>query len=301
MSDNFFTLMIIPRRKSAVRKISLSSNLVRGLFIGSLLAVLLSLYVVYDYASIKRDRAELARLRQQTVQQSREIIGLAVKVDEFADRMEEFKQFDRRLRLMASDDIGQDKKIPLGIGGSNSSQVHLKELIDKDQETLVSSIHKSMAQLSEEADEREQSFNELLIFLHEQKSILAAKPSIWPVKGWVTSEFGVRQNPFGTNNEFHKGIDIATGMGREVAATADGIVVEVSQGSDDGNSVRVEHGYGRSTSYSHLAKSAVKQGTRVKRGDLIGYVGSTGRSTGPHLHYAVYMNNVPINPRKYLK
>lgn len=112
MSDNFFTLMIIPRRKSAVKKIALSSNLVRGLFIGSLLAILLSLYVVYDYASIKRDRAELARLRQQTVQQSREIIGLAVKVDEFADRMEEFKQFDRRLRLMASEDIGQDKKIP---------------------------------------------------------------------------------------------------------------------------------------------------------------------------------------------
>ena len=96
MSDNFFTLMIIPRRKSAVRKISLSSNLVRGLFVGSLLAVLLSLYVVSDYASIKRDRAELARLRQQTVQQSREIIGLAVKVDEFADRMEECKEFDRR-------------------------------------------------------------------------------------------------------------------------------------------------------------------------------------------------------------
>ena len=82
MSDNFFTLMIIPRRKSAVTKISLSSNLVRGLFIGSILAVLLTLYVVYDYASIKRDRAELSRLRQQTAQQSKEIINLAVKVDD---------------------------------------------------------------------------------------------------------------------------------------------------------------------------------------------------------------------------
>ncbi len=301
MSDNFFTLMIIPRQKSAVRKISLSSNLVRGLFIGSLLAVLLSLYVVYDYASIKRDRAELVRLRQQTAEQSNEIIGLAVKVDEFADRLEEFKQFDRRLRLMASEDIGQDKKIPLGIGGSNNTQISLKEMIDKDQETLVSGIHKSLAQLNEEANEREQSFNELLIFLREQKSILAAKPSIWPVRGWVTSEFGVRQSPFGTSHEFHKGIDIATGMGREVTAAADGIVVEISHGSDDGNMVKIEHGYGRSTSYSHLTKAAVKQGTRVKRGDLIGYVGSTGRSTGPHLHYAVYVNNVPVNPRKYLK
>ncbi len=301
MSDNFFTLMIIPRRKSAVKKIALSSNLVRGLFIGSLLAILLSLYVVYDYASIKRDRAELARLRQQTVQQSREIIGLAVKVDEFADRMEEFKQFDRRLRLMASEDIGQDKKIPLGIGGSNSTQISLKELINKDQETLVSGIHKSLTQLNEDANEREQSFNELLIFLREQKSILAAKPSVWPVRGWVTSEFGTRQNPFGSGKEFHKGIDIATGMGKEIVAPADGLVVEVGRGSDEGNMVRIEHGYGLSTSYLHLTKPAVKQGTRVKRGELIGYVGSTGRSTGPHLHYAVYVNNVPVNPRKYLK
>jgi murein DD-endopeptidase MepM/ murein hydrolase activator NlpD len=301
MSDNFFTLMIIPRRKSAVKKISLSSNLVRGLFIGSLLAILLSLYVVYDYASIKRDRAELARLRQQTVQQSREIIGLAVKVDEFADRMEEFKQFDRRLRLMASEDIGQDKKIPLGIGGSNSTQINLKELIDKDQETLVSGIHKGLTQLNEDANEREQSFNELLIFLREQKSILAAKPSIWPVMGWVTSEFGMRQNPFGSGKEFHKGIDIATGMGKEIVAPADGLVVEVGRGSDEGNMIRIEHGYGLSTSYLHLTKPAAKQGTRIKRGDLIGYVGNTGRSTGPHLHYAVFVNNVPVNPRKYLK
>ncbi len=135
MSDNFFTLMIIPRRKSAVTKISLSSNLVRGLFIGSILAVLLTLYVVYDYAGIKRDRAELSRLRQQTAQQSKEMINLAVKVDEFADRMEEFKQFDKKLRILATNQVGRDKKIPLGIGGSNSEQIRLKELIDQDQET----------------------------------------------------------------------------------------------------------------------------------------------------------------------
>ncbi|MHB8139473.1 MAG: peptidoglycan DD-metalloendopeptidase family protein [Smithellaceae bacterium] len=293
--------MIIPRRKSAVTKISLSSNVVRGLFIGSILAILLSLYVVYDYASIKRDRAELSRLRQQTAQQSKEIIDLAVKVDEFADRMEEFKQFDRRLRILATNEIGRDKKIPLGIGGANSKQIRLQDLMDQDQEALVSGMHKSISQLNEEANEREQSFNELLMFLREQKSLLAATPSAWPVRGWITSEFGLRQNPFGTGTEFHRGLDIATGMGKEVATAADGIVVEVGHGSDDGNFVRIDHGYGHSTSYSHLLKSAVKQGIRVKKGDLIGYVGSTGRSTGSHLHYAVYMNKVPVNPIKYLK
>ena len=301
MSDNFFTLMIIPRRKSTVTKISLSSNLVRGLFIGSILAILLSLYVIYDYASIKRDRVELSRLRHQTAQQSKEISTLAAKVDEFSDRMEEFKQFDKKIRIMATNQIGRDKKVPLGVGGSNSERIRLKELVGKSEERLISGMHESINQLSEDAREREQSFNELLKFLREQKSLLAATPSTWPVRGWVTSEFGSRENPFSSGTELHKGIDIATRMGKEVTAPADGLVIEVSYRSDDGNLVRVDHGYGVSTSFAHLSKSAVKQGIRVKRGDVLGYVGDTGRSTGAHLHYAVLINNIPVNPRKYLK
>lgn len=301
MSDNFFTLMIIPRRKSTVTKISLSSNVVRGLFIGSILAVLLALFVVYDYASIKRDRAELSRLRQQTAQQSKEINELAFKIDEFADRMEEFKQFDKKIRILAADQIGRDKKIPLGIGGSNNEQIRLKELIDQDQEKLVSDMRRSISQLNEDAGERESSFNELLNFLRERKSLLAATPSIWPVRGWVTSGFGSRQNPFGSGVEFHRGIDIATRKGKEVVSSADGLIVEVAYRSDDGNIVKIDHGYGVSTSYAHLSKPAVREGVLVKRGEVIGYVGDTGRSTGAHLHYGVYVNNVPANPIKYLK
>jgi murein DD-endopeptidase MepM/ murein hydrolase activator NlpD len=301
MSDNFFTLMIIPRRKSAVTKISLSSNLVRGLFIGSIVAVLLSLYVVYDYASIKRDRAELMRLRAQTVEQSHQINELASKVDEFSDRMEEFKQLDKKIRILASNQTGRDKKMPLGIGGPSSEKIRLKELMEQDKEKLLSGMHQSIGKLNEDATEREQSFNELLKFLREQKSLLAATPSIWPVKGWVTSEFGSRENPFSTGVEFHRGLDIATRMGKVIMAPADGLVTEVAHRSDDGNMIRIDHGYGLATAYAHLLKPAVKQGMRVKRGYVIGYVGDTGRSTGAHLHYAVLVNNVPVNPRKYLK
>ncbi len=301
MSDNFFTLMIIPRRKSAVTKISVPYTLVRGLFVGSLIAVLLALYVVYDYASIKRDRAELTRLRKQTTEQAKQIDELAARVDEFSDRMEEFKQLDKKIRILAANQTGREKKIPLGIGGSNDDRIKLHELMDQDKEKLVSALRLNMNKLNKDAIETEQSFNELLKYLREQKSILAATPSIWPVKGWVTSEFGSRDNPFGSSFEFHKGIDIATRMGKEIMAPADGLVIEVAYQSDDGNIVRIDHGYGIVTSYSHMMKSVVKFGTRVKRGDLIGYVGDTGRSTGTHLHYAVYVNNVPVNPRKYLK
>ena len=301
MSDNFFTLMIIPRTKSAVTKISFSSKVVRRLLIGSILVVLIGLYVVYDYAGIKRDRLELSRLRQQTLQQSQQIADLSLKVDEFADRMEGLKQFDKKIRILATNQGGRDNRIPLGIGGSNNERIRLKELIDQGDEKLVSGMRKSISQLNEDANEREQSFDELLAFFREQKSLLAATPSIWPVRGWVTSEFGSRQNPFGGGNEFHKGMDIATRVGKEIIAPADGFVAEVAYRSDEGHTIRIEHGYGVSTSYLHLSKPAIKQGIRVEKGDVIGYAGDIGRSTGPHLHYAVYINNVPVNPRKYLK
>lgn len=301
MSDNFFTLMIIPRRKSAVKKISLSSSLVRGLFIGSFAAVLMTLYFIYDYASIQRDKAELARLRTQTKEQSRQIHDLALKIDEFSDRMESFKQLDKKVRILSSYQTGRDKKLPLGIGGSSGDNTKLKDLIDQDHNKLIIEMRKGVARLNEDAGIREKSFTELLSFLREQKSLLASTPMTWPVKGWVTSEFGYRESPFSSGSEFHKGLDIATRMGKEVVATAEGLVIEAGFQTDDGNNVKIDHGHGFSTAYAHLARMAVNPGIRVKRGTVIGYVGDSGRSTGSHLHYTVYYKRIPVNPRRYLK
>jgi murein DD-endopeptidase MepM/ murein hydrolase activator NlpD len=301
LPDSFFTLMIIPRRKSTVKKLSLSRSLVRGLFIGSVFAVLLTLYIVYDYAGIKRDKAELARLRAQTKEQSQQINDFALKVDEFADRMEELKQFDKKIRILANYQTGREKKIPLGIGGSGSENTRIKDLLDQDREKLITEMHKGVSRLNDDANIREKSFAELMSFLREQKSVLASTPLIWPIRGWVTSEFGKRESPFSSGTEFHKGLDIATRMGKEIVATAEGFVMEAGYHTDDGNIVKIDHGRGFSTAYAHLSKIAVGPGTRVKRGDLIGYVGDTGRSTGSHLHYAVYINKVPVNPRRYLK
>ncbi len=117
MSDHF-TLMIIPSRKSGVKKISISKVVIRNILIASIVAILVTLYVVYDYASIKRDRAELARLRAQTKEQSQQFRDLAMKIDKFSDRMEELRQFDKKIRILSEDQTSRDKKLPLGIGGS---------------------------------------------------------------------------------------------------------------------------------------------------------------------------------------
>jgi murein DD-endopeptidase MepM/ murein hydrolase activator NlpD len=299
MSDHF-TLMIIPSRKSGVKKISISKVIIRNILIASIVAILVTLYVVYDYASIKRDRAELARLREQTKEQSQQFRDLAMKIDGFADRMEGLRQFDKKIRILSADQTIRDRKLPLGIGGSDK-ETRVKELLDQDQQKMITGIREEIAKLNEDANDREKSFKELLIFLHEQKSIQAATPSIWPVKGWVTSEFGVRESPFRTGVEFHKGLDISTRFGKEVVAPADGLVIVSAYYQQDGNFVKIDHGRGLATGFAHLSRMAVKQGMRVKRGDVIGYVGDTGRSTGSHLHYSVFVNNVPVNPRKYLK
>jgi murein DD-endopeptidase MepM/ murein hydrolase activator NlpD len=237
------------------------------------------------------------------VEQSQQLQELALKIDEFADRIEEFNQFDKKLRIVANYQIARDKRMLLGIGGSGNTKIKIKDLLDQDQVNLVSGMRKSISQLNEDANVMEKSFTELLKFLREQKSLLAATPSIWPVRGWVTSGFGSRKSPFSSGVEFHGGIDIATRMGKEVISPADGFVVEIAPSAADGNGnmVKVDHGHGIMTSYSHLSKFATKQGSRVKKGDILGYVGTTGRSTGYHLHYAVYLNKIPVNPRRYLK
>jgi murein DD-endopeptidase MepM/ murein hydrolase activator NlpD len=299
MSDHF-TLMIIPGRKSGVKKISVSKVVIRNILIASLVAILAALYVVYDYASIKRDRAELVRLRTQTKEQSQQFRDLAIKIDGFTDRMEQLRQFDKKIRILSADQTSRDKKLPLGIGGSDK-EMRVKEFLNQDQQKLITGIRESIAKLNEDANDREKSFAELLIFLHEQKSILAATPSVWPVKGWVTSEFGVRESPFRSGVEFHKGLDISTRFGKEVVAPADGLVIVSAYDPQDGNFIKIDHGRTLATGFAHLSQRAVKQGMRVKKGDIIGYVGDTGRSTGSHLHYSVFVNNVPVNPRKYLR
>ena len=130
---------------------------------------------------------------------------------------------------------------------------------------------------------------------------MANAPSLWPVQGTVTSSFGERQNPFEGESAFHTGIDIATALGDAVRASADGTVVKAGIGSGYGREIILDHGHNVETLYAHLSGFAVTEGQDVRRGDIIGYVGVSGRSTGPHLHYEVRIRNTPVNPHKYLR
>jgi len=134
-----------------------------------------------------------------------------------------------------------------------------------------------------------------------QLSSLGIIPSLWPVIGEITGHFGERLDPFSGEGAFHAGIDIASHYGDEVRASADGVVVVMDRRAGYGRLVIIDHGFGVSTWYGHMSNFNTQVGTHVKRGDVIGYEGASGRSTGPHLHYEVRIYNTPINPWRYLR
>jgi murein DD-endopeptidase MepM/ murein hydrolase activator NlpD len=136
--------------------------------------------------------------------------------------------------------------------------------------------------------------------VEKRNALAAATPSIWPSRGWLTSTMGDRQDPITGESDFHPGLDIAGDRGQPVYATAEGVVSQSAWETGYGNVVTIDHGFGLQTRYGHLLKSEVKAGAKVKRGDLIGRVGSTGRSTGYHLHYEVRANGKLVNPLQLL-
>ena len=136
--------------------------------------------------------------------------------------------------------------------------------------------------------------------VERRQALASATPSIWPVAGWLSSSYGSRTDPFTGSNDFHPGLDISAPAGQPVLATADGVVSSASHSGSYGNLVVIDHGFGITTRYGHLSRFGVSAGQHVSRGDVVGFVGSTGRSTSPHLHYEIWMNGQLTNPMRLL-
>src|SRR5262245_12975796 len=134
----------------------------------------------------------------------------------------------------------------------------------------------------------------------KRNALAASTPSIWPAHGWLSSTVGTRRDPINGGRDFHEGLDISADRGTPVYATADGTVTAAGYESGYGNLVVITHEYGLETRYGHLSKFVARNGDKVKRGDIIGHVGSTGRSTGSHLHYEVRVNGRLLNPLQLL-
>lgn len=154
--------------------------------------------------------------------------------------------------------------------------------------------------MDKRAEQLDSRFDNLETAFTTQKARLDATPSILPARGWISSGYKYRTDPFTKKRSFHSGIDISCPEGTPIYAPADGVVVKRGYSGGFGKMLEISHGDDMKTRYGHLSQFNVSKGSRVKRGDLIGYVGSTGRSTAPHLHYEIHKNDKQINPMKYI-
>jgi murein DD-endopeptidase MepM/ murein hydrolase activator NlpD len=166
--------------------------------------------------------------------------------------------------------------------------------------TGFGSTDRALAVLSELLGAMSSRLDSVRDGVERRHALAAATPSIWPVAGWLTSSYGTRTDPFNDEKSFHPGLDISADYGAPVLATADASVVSAGYNGAYGNMVVLDHGFGITTKYGHLSRIAVMESQSIKRGDVIGYVGSTGRSTGSHLHYEIWMNGRLTNPMTLL-
>jgi len=294
------TIVILPDGIRKVKQIKIPKIFLRLFLIFCILVVGLLAWTFTDYYNIKTQSPKRAELLEENSKQRTQLAALADKIDRINSKMVELIEFDNKLKIMADLEPGEDNTPFLGIGGSDPTLMDAEYTVEKGLKKLVGLYHQSLDNLDTAISIETREKMELYQFMENQKSMLSCTPSIWPVKGWVNNGFGFRKSPFTGEREFHKGLDIAAKKGSPVIAPADGYISATGKDYSFGNYITVSHGYGYKTRYGHLSKISVKKGQEVKRGDTIGLVGSTGRSTGSHLHYEVFVEGIQVNPKRYI-
>lgn len=295
-----FTIVLIPEGCTKVKHFRLPKFLV-VLFILFLLPCLTYLsLIIRDYQKIKPQMFRLAQLQRENEQQKRQFVRLVERINQLTEKMGELQDLNHRLRIMVNLEVRDDNTRSPGVGGSDPDPFPPDYSSAHGYRGLVRLMHRSLDTLNLKIAVDKQDKNKLQEFFENQKGLLASTPSIWPAKGWLTSRFGRRISPFTGDKEFHNGIDISARRNAPVIASANGVVSSAGRERLPGRVLFINHGYGMVTKYAHLQKILVKEGQYVKRGQKVALVGSTGRSTGPHLHYEVRLNGVPADPLNYI-
>jgi murein DD-endopeptidase MepM/ murein hydrolase activator NlpD len=272
-------------------------GLVLFLMVCALAGLNIYLWDFYSRAFLlERELVETQRIARDSEAQ---ILSLAGKIRNLAANLARVQQFDAKLRVLMNIDSSaspQEDEIPPPQTAGLANPVFLSQ----HRELFSRRLHRLVDDLSISVHLEEVEQESLLAFLRGNKDVLLSTPSIWPAKGYLTSGFGYRTNPFTGKSSMHQGIDISNRIGTPIWAPARGSVTFAGQDGAYGVSVIIDHGNDVITRYSHLQQALVKVGQSVQRGEVIASLGNTGRSTGPHLHYEILVKGVHVNPLRYI-
>lgn len=330
------TFLVVSNREGTTHRVSISAAWLKAGLALALIFTVISAACVVDYVGLLVQSVENKRLRSENSQLREQFQVVEGKLNSLENGLERVKSFVTKLRLITSVEA-EDRSLKLALGplprtgqsidpeglgpdgrepATNLGMAHMPESdavffqkppADELQGELSVEGQRDYASLAIRIDRavqetviREQGILELWESLSEQRSLLSATPSIKPVRGWFTSKFGYRVSPFTGRPMMHAGLDIAASPGSPIYAPADGVVSFAGYDPGYGKLVSVDHGYGVITRFGHTSQIFVEVGQKIKRRDLIALVGNTGRSTGPHLHYEVRVNGVPVDPQNYV-
>jgi murein DD-endopeptidase MepM/ murein hydrolase activator NlpD len=290
-----------PVRQTTIPRILMPMTVL--LFLGIAIALY---WGISDYQRLKNRTKDVHSLRsalqaqqERVVQQQDQIVAFTQKFDALKAQLAELQNFEQKIRIIANLEASQNGSSLFGVGGSDPEDLDPATMIEEDYQELARDMHADIKEIDHASQNQHDSFSSIYSQLEGKRNLLAATPSIRPVKGWISSRFGYRSSPFTNRREFHRGLDIATHAGTPIIAPADGLVTYSGKKGLMGNMITIEHGFGLVTRYGHIQKLLKKKRERVKRGETIALVGNTGRSTGPHLHYEVRLNGVAVNPTNY--
>jgi murein DD-endopeptidase MepM/ murein hydrolase activator NlpD len=271
--------------------------LIASLVLVTALAALIALKASWQEAAYQ---ARILELREENQAQQFHLQRFADRMGALDQQMERLEDFYAKLKIIADLDLQQNPESSVAVGGPQPGDPDGKAAMEMDLKRQVQWMQWELEELELEASVQEQNAYKVEDFLDSQRSLLAATPTIWPVRGWISSTFGLRLSPFNGRLQMHEGLDIGGRPETPVHATADGIVVYTGWKPELGKTVTLDHGYGYVTCYGHLSRIYCHNGQSVKRGTVLGTMGDTGKSTGYHLHYEVKLNGVALNPKNYM-
>lgn len=334
MSQERITVLVTSNNKLSTRTLTFSKAWVSFLTASAFLFMGLFSFMVFDYSQMLVQESKNKFLKIQNKSLKTQVKGFSEKMEAVQVDLEKINRFSRKLQAITATGEENEKQLELSLGtplieesderspanhashATHSMEDRVKKqkkgeawfpvfktsatdfsfMNPLDQADLTLSFEKT----SVRAKRVEREITLLFERIASQRDLLGATPSVRPTGGWLSSGFGYRTDPFTKRKKLHKGLDFAANIGTPIYAPADGVVSFSGREGGYGKIVSIDHGYGLVTRFAHTSRLLVKTGQKVSRWDKIAEVGNTGRSSGPHLHYEVRLNGVPVNPEKYI-
>ncbi len=288
------TILLIPNSGDRAKRFSLSYRQIKGAIVAIAFMSFLLILAGVNILQGRQAVSEAERIKSQHERQQQQVTELNNKLLEMEKQRERIEQRQEQIRKL----VGTSSSLNPAASPSRGSMGGISRT---GRPRDLSEISAEISNLQLLMDEQEMEVLELLNHAQNNIEQLKAVPNYWPVVGRITSTFGWRKSPFGrSSQEFHDGLDIAAPYGSPIRAAADGVVIQSEWLAGWGRIIRISHGNGLVTCYAHNSANLVKKGDRVTKGSVIAKVGSSGRSTGPHVHFTIEKNGKPVDPMLYL-